>query len=157
MTKGIHEHEFFMMQAFKLAEKALEKDEVPVGAVIVKNGRIIGRGYNQTEMLNDPTAHAEMLAISSACSTVNNKYLKGCTLYVTLEPCPMCAGAIIWSKIDRVVFAAMDSRRGACGSRLDLLKDKSMNHHPEVIHGIMELDSSYLLKMFFKEKRDSNF
>ena len=155
-TKGIQDHELFMVQAFKLAEMAYEKDEVPVGAVIVKDGRIIGKGYNQTEMLKDATAHAEMLAISSACATLNNKYLNGCTLYVTLEPCPMCAGAIIWSKIDRVVFAAMDVKKGACGSRLDLLKDKSMNHQPEVIQGIMELDSTYLLKKFFEEKRRSD-
>ncbi len=155
-TDGIHEHQQFMLQAYKLAEQAFEKDEVPVGAVIVKDGRIIGRGYNQTEMLNDPTAHAEMLAISSACATLNNKYLTDCTLYVTLEPCPMCAGAIIWSKIDKVVFAALDEKSGGCGSILNVLENKSLNHHPEVIHGIMELDASLLLKQFFEKKRTSN-
>lgn len=155
-SDGITQHQQFMMQAYKLAEFAYENDEIPVGAVIVKDNRIIGRGHNQTEMLKDATAHAEMLAISSACATLNNKYLKGCTLYVTLEPCPMCAGAIIWSKIDRVVFAALDDKCGACGSKWNILENRSMNHKPEVIQGFMELDASLLLKQFFEKKRESD-
>jgi len=103
-------HQQFMLQALKLAEIAYNKGEVPVGAVVVHEGRIIGKGYNQVEMLKDPTAHAEMIAISSACATLNNKYLNDCTLYVTLEPCPMCAGALVWSKLKRVVFGALDEK-----------------------------------------------
>ena len=104
-----------MMQAFRHAEIAYDNGEVPVGAVVVHENRIIGKGYNQVEMLQDSTAHAEMIAISAACSTLQNKYLGDCTLYVTLEPCPMCAGALVWSKIKRIVFGTMDEKAGACG------------------------------------------
>ena len=146
-------HQNFMIEALKLAEIAFEKGEVPVGAVIVKDGRIIGKGYNQTEMLKDPTAHAEMVAISSACATLNNKYLEDCTLYVTLEPCPMCAGAIVWSKIKCVVFGAIDEKSGACGSLFNIISNNKLNHRSEVIQGVLELDSQYLLKQFFSVKR----
>lgn len=146
-------HHHFMMQAFKLAEQAYHEKEVPIGAVVVHDGRIVGRGYNQVEKLNDPTAHAEMLAISAACSTLKNKYLHDCTLYVTLEPCPMCAGAIVWAKIKRVVFGAMDEKSGACGSVFNIISNKNLNHQAEVLQGIMETDAEYLLKMFFAEKR----
>ncbi len=146
-------HFHFMRQAFNLAETAYDSGEVPVGAVVVHKGRIIGRGYNQVEMLKDPTAHAEMIAISSACATLENKYLHDCTLYVTLEPCPMCAGAIVWSKIERVVFGAMDEKAGSCGSALNIASNKMFNHQTEIIHGIMEHDAEFLLKKFFSEKR----
>jgi len=116
----VNYHQNFMLKALKLAERAMDEEEVPVGAIIVKNERIIGRGYNQTERLKDPTAHAEMIAISAAASTLSNKYLNSCTLYVTLEPCPMCAGALIWSKIDRIVFGALDERAGSCGTVFNL-------------------------------------
>lgn len=146
-------HQNFMTEAIKLAEIAYEKGEVPVGAVVVKDGRIIGKGYNQTEMLKDPTAHAEMVAISSACATMNNKYLDGCTLYVTLEPCPMCAGAIVWSKIKRVVFGAIDEKSGACGSVFNIASNNHLNHRAEIIQGVLELDSQFLIKQFFSTKR----
>ncbi len=141
------------MMAFHQAEIAYNKGEVPVGAVVVYEGRIVGKGFNQVEMLNDPTAHAEMLAISSACATLNQKYLTDCTLYVTLEPCPMCSGAIVWSKIDRVVFGAMDEKSGGCGTVFNISHSKQLNHRAEIIQGIMESDSEYLLKQFFSEKR----
>lgn len=142
-----------MKEALKLAEQAFLQDEVPVGAVVVHKNRIAGRGFNQVEMLNDPTAHAEILAISSACSTLNQKYLHDCTLYVTLEPCMMCAGAIVWSKLDRVVFGAMDEKAGGCGSVFNISSNKKLNHQAEVIQGVMETDSASLLKRFFQQKR----
>ena len=146
-------HNYFMRQAFLLAETAFEKGEIPVGAVVVFENRVIGRGYNQTESLNDPTAHAEMIAISSACATLENKYLTDCTLYVTLEPCPMCAGAIVWSKLKTLVFGAMDEKAGSCGSLFNIANHKQLNHQAEIIQGVMEHDCSYLLKEFFRKKR----
>lgn len=146
-------HDIFMHQALKLAETAYRNNEVPVGAVVVKDERVIGKGYNQVELLKDPTAHAEMLAISAACSTIQEKYLKGCTLYVTLEPCAMCAGALVWSRISRVVFGAMDEKAGACGTVFNISSNLKLNHQVEVIQGVLEQDSKYLLQQFFKEKR----
>lgn len=142
-----------MARAFMLAEQAFENDEIPVGAVLVRNDQIIGKGYNQVEMLNDPTAHAEMLAISAACETISEKYLSECTLYVTLEPCPMCAGAAVWSKLGTIVFGAQDPKTGGCGSVFNIASNKKLNHQIEVIQGIMESESEYLLKEFFKQKR----
>jgi len=142
-----------MAKAFMLAEQAYEEKEIPVGALIVKDDHIIGKGYNQTERLKDATAHAEMVAISAACANLENKYLEGCTLYVTLEPCPMCAGALVWSKIDRIVFGATDPKAGACGSVFNLATNKKLNHQVEVIQGIMEQDCEWLLKEFFREQR----
>lgn len=149
----LQQHQPFMRKAFGLAEQAYEEKEIPVGAVIVKEHQIIGRGYNQTERLTDPTAHAEILAISAACTTLKNKYLEGCTLYVTLEPCPMCAGALVWSKIDRIVFGASDSKAGACGTVFNLTANRKLNHHIEVIQGVMEQDCEWILKQFFQERR----
>lgn len=142
-----------MQQAFLLAEQAYEEKEVPVGAVVVKNDSIIGKGYNQTERLNDPTAHAEMLAISAACSTIGQKYLQDCTLYVTLEPCPMCAGALVWSKIDSVVIGAWDTQAGSCGSIFNIASNQKLNHQVDVVQGFMEQDCEYILKQFFQERR----
>lgn len=149
----LQHHQLYMRNAFNLAEQAFDEKEIPVGAVIVKEGRIIGRGYNQTERLTDPTAHAEILAISAACSTIDNKYLDGCTLYVTLEPCPMCTGALVWSKIDRIVFGASDVKSGGCGTVFNLSSSNKLNHQIEVIQGIMEQDCEWLLKQFFEERR----
>lgn len=146
-------HQRFMAQAIFLAEQAFEEGEVPVGAVVVHKNTIVGKGYNQVERLNDPTAHAEMLAISAACDTLGEKYLGECTLYVTLEPCPMCAGALVWSKIGTVVFGASDSKSGACGSVFNIPQNKSLNHRVEIVQGILEQDSEYLLKSFFSSKR----
>lgn len=149
----IEQHQKYMLKAFKLAEEAYDEGEIPVGAIIVQDGRIVGKGYNQTERLTDPTAHAEILAISAACSTLKNKYLVGCTLYVTKEPCPMCAGALVWSKIDRIVYGASDAKAGACGSVFNLAANTRLNHQTEVIQGIMEQDCEWILKRFFDERR----
>ncbi len=146
-------HQKFMQKAFMLAEQAYDEEEIPVGAVIVKDNRIVGRGYNQTERLTDATAHAEMLALSAACSTLDSKYLEGCTLYVTLEPCPMCAGALVWSKISRIVFGASDGNAGACGTIFNLAANNKLNHQVEIIQGVMEEDCEWILKEFFKVRR----
>jgi tRNA(adenine34) deaminase len=148
-----NQHAAFMAKALKLAEKAFEEGEVPVGAVVVHRNRIIGKGYNQVEKLKDPTAHAEMIAISAACSTLEEKYLSECTLYVTMEPCPMCSGASVWAKMERIVFGAIDERAGACGSIFNISSNKNLNHNIEIIQGILEEDSKYLLQSFFKKKR----
>lgn len=145
-----------MQQAFFLAEQAYEEKEVPVGALVVKDDSIIGKGYNQTERLKDPTAHAEMLAISAACATLGEKYLDGCTMYVTLEPCPMCAGALVWAKIDTVVIGAWDTKAGSCGSLFNISSNNKLNHQVDVIQGFMEQDCEWILKQFFKERRNSN-
>lgn len=142
-----------MQQAYRQAKRAYDEDEIPVGAVVVKNNRIIGKGYNQTEQLNDATAHAEMLAVSAACSTLEEKYLTDCTLYVTLEPCVMCAGALVWSKIDTLVFGAQDANAGGCGSAFNLSSNDKLNHQVDVIHGIMEKECEDLLGSFFKNVR----
>lgn len=144
-----------MRQAFRLAEQAYEEKEIPVGAVVVHRGRVIGKGYNQTERLNDATAHAEMLAVSAACAHLGSKYLEDCTLYVTLEPCPMCTGALVWSKLPRLVFGAWDARAGACGSQFNLASNRRLNHQIEVIQGILEIDCEWILKEFFRERRNS--
>ena len=146
-------HQQFMAKALVLAEQALEEGEIPVGAVVVMDNRIIGKGYNQVEKLSDPTAHAEMLAISAACETLGNKYLNNCKLYVPLEPCAMCAGALVWSKIDTVIFGASDPKSGGSGSLFNITQNKNLNHQIEVIQGVLEIDSEYLLKSFFKAKR----
>lgn len=137
-----------MREALKEARKALELDEVPVGAVIVCNNRIIGRGHNLTERLNDVTAHAEMQAFTAAANNLGAKYLEDCTLYVTLEPCVMCAGAAFWTQIGRIVYGAFDEKRGYTRLKADML-------HPgtTVIPGILEIECSELLKNFFKGKR----
>lgn len=146
-------HAGYMAKALKLAEKAYEEGEVPVGAVVVHRNRIIGKGYNQVEKLKDPTAHAEMIAISAACSTLDEKYLSECTLYVTMEPCPMCAGASVWAKMERIVFGAIDERAGACGSIFNISSNNKLNHHIEIIQGVLDEDSKFLLQTFFKQKR----
>ncbi|WP_290874400.1 tRNA adenosine(34) deaminase TadA [Gracilimonas sp.] len=146
-------HQRFMARAFTLAEQAFEEGEVPVGAVLVYKGQIVGKGYNQVERLNDPTAHAEMIAISAACETLAEKYLNDCTLYVTLEPCPMCAGAAFWSKLGGIVFGAVDPKSGGCGSIFNIASNQKLNHQVEVIHGVMEAESEHLMKEFFKSKR----
>lgn len=147
------QHHKYMARAFMLAEQALDEGEVPIGAIVVKNGEIIGKGYNQVQRLNDPTAHAEVIAITAACEHLQNKYLSGCTLYVTIEPCPMCAGALVWSKMDTVVFGAADSLAGSCGSAFNISSNNKLNHQVEVIQGVMEAECEYLLKDFFKKKR----
>ena len=146
---------FWMSQAFKLAEKAFYLDEVPVGAVVVCYDRIIGKGFNQCESLNDATAHAEVLAISAAANTLDNWRLNECEIYVTKEPCAMCAGAIINSRIKRVVFGSYDDKKGACGSLYQICGDKRLYSTTSVNGGIMEIECSSILKEFFSLKRDS--
>lgn len=149
----MQQHQRFMARAFMLAEQALEEGEVPVGAIVVHKGSIVGKGYNQVERMNDPTAHAEMIAISAACETLSQKYLNECTLYVTLEPCPMCAGAAVWSKLKTVVFGAVDPKSGGCGSVFNISSNNKLNHSVEIIQGVMEAESEFLLKEFFRNKR----
>lgn len=141
-------HDFYMQQALKEARKALDEDEIPVGAVIVAEGRIIGKGYNQTQRLNDVTAHAEMLAFTAASNALGSKYLKDCTLYVTLEPCPMCAGAAFWTQISTIVYGASDDKRG-----YQLFKPGIIHPKTEIISGVLAQESESLLKDFFKSKR----
>ena len=139
---------YFMKQALSEAQKAFDKGEVPIGAIIVSNNRIIARAHNLTESLNDVTAHAEMQAITAAANVLGGKYLKDCTLYVTLEPCPMCAGALGWSQISRIVYGASDEKRG-------YLKFAPLALHPKttVVSGILAEDSLILMQSFFRNKR----
>ncbi|MEL6612454.1 MAG: tRNA adenosine(34) deaminase TadA [Bacteroidota bacterium] len=142
-----------MRLALREAEFAAEAGEVPVGALVVRAGQIVGRGHNHVERLGDPTAHAEMIAITAACETLGTKFLTDCTLYVTLEPCPMCAGAIVWSRLKRVVFGAMDEKAGAGGSLFNILQDERLNHRTEVIAGVEAEASADLLRRFFRARR----
>lgn len=143
--------EFFMREALKEAEKALELDEIPIGAVIVHNGRIIGRGHNLTEQLNDVTAHAEMQAFTAAANYIGGKYLKDCTLYVTIEPCIMCAGASYWTQISKIVFAAHDLKRG-----FSLISERIVHPRTEVVSGVMSNHAAQLMKDFFIAKRNKS-
>ena len=153
MTRVIIDHEKWMKAAFREAEKAFEQDEVPIGAVVVKNGIIIGRGYNQCESLNDPTAHAEIIAITSAANTIKNWRLKDCQLYVTKEPCPMCAGALVNARIKMVVFGMYDEKEGCCGSLYQLCRDIRFKHQLTVKGGIMEDPCTLIIHEFFKKQR----
>jgi tRNA(adenine34) deaminase len=145
---NIFTHEYFMKKALQEAEKAYDQGEIPVGAVIAVNHQIIAKTYNQTERLQDVTAHAEILAITAASEYLGTKYLKDCTLYVTLEPCPMCAGALAWSQIGKIVFGAPDVKKG-----FSLIENQLL--HPKTIikRGILENESQTLLRRFFKAKR----
>ena len=144
----------YMNIALATARKAYDLGEVPVGAVIVKNGEIIANCHNLSERENDATAHAEMLAIKEACKKLNEKYLTDCEMYVTLEPCAMCTGAIINSRIKRLYIGAPDKKTGCCGSKLDLISGNYFNHMPEVYHGIMEDECSRLVTNFFENLRN---
>ena len=145
-----------MQEALKEARRAFAEDEVPVGAVIVYKDKIISRGHNQVERLKDPTAHAEMLAITSAANSLNTKWLNGASLYVTIEPCSMCAGALVLARIKNLIYGADDSKAGASGSVTDIINNKSLNHRIKVQKGILEKECSYLLTQFFKSKRQQN-
>lgn len=152
--KKISNEEKFMKEALKQARQAYNKLEVPVGAVIVKDGKIIARAYNQKECKNDTTNHAEILAIKKASKKLNSWRLIDCDMYVTLEPCSMCAGALIQSRIRKVYIGAPDAKTGACGSVLNLLEDYKFNHVVEVENGILKDECESLLKEFFKKLRD---
>ena len=145
----------YMEEALKEAQIAAIQGEVPVGAVIEKDGRIIGRGHNRTEQDNDPTAHAEMIAIRQAAREVGWARLTGCNMYVTLEPCPMCAGAIVWARIENLHIGAMDPKAGACGSVMNIVENESLNHRVCVSDGLMARECSKTLKDFFSERRNA--
>ena len=146
----------FMRQALGQAKIAAEKDEVPVGAVIVHNDQIIAKAHNQVELLKDPTAHAEMIAITQASSVLSCKWLYECMMYVTIEPCSMCAGAIVLARMKRVYFGASDPKAGACGSIINITQNSQLNHCVEVSSGISEEECSGLIRQFFEQKRKSN-
>jgi len=143
----------FMRAALNEAEAALDHEDVPVGAVVVRGGRIIGRGHNQREQLQDPTAHAEMIAITAAAAELGSWRLESCTLYVTLEPCAMCAGAIVLARIERLVFGARDPKAGACVSLFQLCTDPRLNHRVTVTEGVFTDDCAAMLQEFFASQR----
>ncbi|SPE55698.1 tRNA-specific adenosine deaminase [Verrucomicrobia bacterium] len=147
---------FFMGQALRQAAKAYQTQETPVGAVVVRDGHIIARAFNQVETLKDATAHAEMLALTQAEDAVGDWRLTDCTLYVTKEPCPMCAGAIVHVRLARLVYGANDSKAGAAGSALNLLQFPTLNHRCEITAGVREAECRALLRQFFAEKRQGN-
>lgn len=145
--------ELFMKEALKEAYKAYEIKEVPIGAVVVRNGEIVGRGYNQKETLKDATLHAEISAIKDACRNLGGWRLPGCTMYVTLEPCAMCAGALVNARIERLVIGSKDLKTGACGSVINIVQMEKLNHQIDVQFGILEEECSNMLKIFFAELR----
>lgn len=144
---------FFMAQALEQAQKAWDSEEVPVGAVLVRNGEVVAVGFNQPIGSHDPTAHAEIMALRAAAQVLGNYRLPGCDLYVTLEPCAMCAGAMMHARLSRVIFGAPDPKTGACGSIIDLFAQENLNHHTEVVGGVLAQQCSTLLKDFFAERR----
>jgi tRNA(adenine34) deaminase len=145
--------EHFMRLALREAERALEHDDVPVGAVLVREGEVAGVGHNERELRQDPSAHAEMLAIREAARALGRWRLLDCVLYVTLEPCAMCAGAIVLARVPRVIFGASDPKAGAAGSVLDVLAEPRLNHRPEVSSGLLGAESAALLRGFFGSRR----
>jgi tRNA(adenine34) deaminase len=149
----LHSDDFFMSEALRQAAKAQEAGEVPVGAVIVCEGRIIARAFNQVELLKDATAHAEMLALTQAEEIAGDWRLTNCVLYVTKEPCPMCAGAIVHTRVSRVVFGASDPKSGAAGSAMNLLQCPTLNHRSEITGGVREAECRVLLQNFFARQR----
>ncbi|MBQ6808078.1 MAG: tRNA adenosine(34) deaminase TadA [Firmicutes bacterium] len=155
MEKQFSEEDlFYMQQALKLAEQAAEEDEVPVGAVVVSDGRLVGRGYNQREQGKDATLHAEMSAIRQACATLGGWRIPRATLYVTLEPCPMCAGALVNARIERLVYAAPDPKAGAAGTVMNIVEHPVLNHRLQVESGLLAEESAALLRAFFARKRE---
>lgn len=153
---GNKKDQLWMKEALKEAKKAFQKKEVPVGAVIVHQNKVIGRGHNQVESLNDPTAHAEILAIGAASNYLNSWRLSGASIYVTIEPCIMCAGAIVLTRISKLFFGAFDPKKGGCGSLYNLLQDKRLNHQVEIVTNVLGKDCMGLLNQFFTEIRQKN-
>ena len=152
----IQNDEIFMREALRLAGKAREADEVPIGAVVVREGKIIGRAYNQVELLKDATAHAEMLALTQAEAAVGDWRLVDCDLYVTKEPCVMCAGALVHVRIRRVIFGCADPRSGGAGGIINLLQHPSLNHRCEIVSGVLQNECAVVLQDFFRKKRNPN-
>src|SRR5215470_3256656 len=146
--------DYFMRDALRQAEKAYAADEVPVGAVVVREGKIIARAHNQVELLKDATAHAEMLALTQAEAAVGDWRLTDCDLYVTKEPCPMCAGALVHTRIRRVIFGCADSSAGAAGSMMNLLQMVTLNHRCEITFGVLQKECAAILQEFFRKRRD---
>ncbi|MCR4316738.1 MAG: tRNA adenosine(34) deaminase TadA [Planctomycetes bacterium] len=144
----------FMQIALRQAAEAYDENEVPVGCVIVKDGKLIAKAHNQVETLKDPTAHAEILAITQASAAIEHKWLLGATLYTTLEPCSMCAGALILARVARVVFGAFDPKTGACGSVFDVIGGGKLNHQIGISKGVLEEECAFLLSDFFQKKRE---
>jgi tRNA(adenine34) deaminase len=145
--------EYFMREALRLANKAAKADEVPVGAVVVHSGKIIGRAHNQVELLKDATAHAEMLALTQAEAAVGDWRLTDCDLYVTKEPCPMCAGALVHTRIRRVIFGCADPTAGAAGSVMNLLQMPALNHRCDIASGVLQKECAAILQNFFRKRR----
>lgn len=157
MPLSLHQDEIdrrYMQAAVELARKALDSDDVPVGALVVYQGQVIGRGYNQREKLQDPTAHAEMLALTAAAEHIGHWRLEDCTMYVTLEPCPMCAGALVLARISRLVYGASDAKAGACGSVYEITQDSRLNHQVETVAGVMADACATPLSEFFRRRRE---
>ena len=153
MTAEIQDDERFMRAAIGEAQAAFDEGEVPIGAVIVRGGRIVGRGYNQREKLHDPTAHAEMIALTAAASAVGSWRLDDCTIYVTLEPCAMCAGALVLSRIQRLVYGPTDPKAGACESLYSIPTDERLNHCVDMTAGVLADEGAQLLREFFAHQR----
>jgi len=147
-------HQYWMSLALLEAEKALDRDEVPIGCVIVRGEQVIAKGHNLTETLKDATAHAEVMAITSASEFLGSRYLTDVTMYVTLEPCPMCAGAIVLARIPRLVFGAYDPKAGACGTLYTITEDSRLNHQVETVAGISDIACGLMLKEYFQKKRE---
>jgi tRNA(adenine34) deaminase len=157
MALGLHQDELdrrYMQDAIELARRALDSEDVPVGALVVFRDRVIGRGCNQREKLQDPTAHAEMLALTAAAEYIGHWRLEDCTLYVTLEPCPMCAGALVQARVSRLVYGASDAKAGACGSLYEITQDPRLNHQVETTPGVMADACAELLSAFFRRQRE---
>jgi tRNA(adenine34) deaminase len=148
------EDQRYMKAAIEAAKVAEENSDVPIGAVIVRDGVIIGRAYNQREQLQDPTAHAEIIALTQAAAALENWHLNGCTMYVTLEPCPMCAGALVLARMDRLVYGCDDAKTGACGSLYNIVTDGRLNHRLEVTAGVLQEECKAQLQDFFQRRRD---
>ncbi len=150
------ENERLMRLAIEQAQIAEENGDVPIGAVIVYQEQIIGKAYNQRQQLQDPTAHAEIIALTQAAAFMENWHLNGCTMYVTLEPCPMCAGALVLSRMDRLCYGCSDPKSGACGSLYNIVQDQRLNHRVEVTSGVMEEQCRQQLQEFFGRRRQEN-
>ncbi|MBT6432923.1 MAG: nucleoside deaminase [Deltaproteobacteria bacterium] len=153
MAEQYQDDEHWMGQALEEAQLAADKGEVPVGALVIHEGKVIAKAHNLRELNKDPLAHAELLAIGKAAEELGRWRLIECTLYVTLEPCPMCAGAIVNSRLDRIVYGAGDPRAGACGTIFNIVEDERLNHRPEVVRGILKEPCSQILSKFFKDLR----
>ena len=143
----------FMEEALKQAKQAFGRDEVPVGAVIIHKNQVVARAYNQVEMLKDPTAHAEMIAITQATNTLASKWLQECIMYVTIEPCSMCAGALVLARIKRIVYGAADPKAGACGSVISIIQNAALNHRVEITKDVLPQECGGLMSDFFRKKR----